>query len=39
MAQPFAEQLDAEQVGDEVVGRLGDVLGDALVEVGVELAR
>ena len=36
MAQPLAEQLHAEQVGDQVVGRLGDVLGDALVEVGVE---
>ena len=37
MAQPFTEQLDAEQVGDQVVGWFGDVLGDALVEIGVEL--
>ena len=36
-AESLAEQLDAEQVGDQVVGRLGLVLGDALVEVGVEL--
>ena len=37
VAEPFTEQLDAEQVGDQVVGRFGHVLGDALVEVGVEL--
>ena len=36
-AEPFAEQLDIEQVGDEVVGRFDLVLGDALVEVSVEL--